>query len=319
MADVVNIMSDFVSVIVFLVFLCYPHLTVVAESVVVFQVTFGRAHSSGCSGVARGSAEAEIASVWDAEWLIAFSYSLKWLHRQWFDCLLHEVFPPWNYHCRDVIECLLHEVFPPWNYHCRNIPTAQFIAWKDEVMLTQAEDGLPLVIRRGRSLEFVRISPHWTLEDFCLHFDGYIITHCSKLVRPTRLSVSDAFKSGDEICLLRRLRGGMLGESPARGFHDNSREAAEARIPQWDGSPASYLKFERLVEWWLEGEDLDYYRRTGVSLAARFVRRQQGFARARAEEFTPTELRATPAELYTVETVVTDFGYALDEDQMKQN
>ena len=68
------------------------------------------------------------------------------------------------------------------------------------------------------------------------------------------------------------------------------------------------------MEWWLEGEDTTYYSKNGISLAARFVRKQTGFARQKAEEYYPKELRGTDAKLYTEETVRIDHGWADTDD-----
>ena len=66
-----------------------------------------------------------------------------------------------------------------------------------------------------------------------------------------------------------------------------------SRIPQWDGTPSSFRTFERAVKWWLSGEDLA--KTLSFNLAARFVQRQTGTARARAMEFEPEELAGIPA------------------------
>ena len=117
-------------------------------------------------------------------------------------------------------------------------------------------------------------------------FPGCKVTVNSRLVLPS--SSLAAVCSGQTLKITSRTLGGA--SSDARGWHDNQREAAEARIPSWAGDPTSFPRFETAVKWWLEGEDLSFYEKTGVSLAARFLRKQHGVARTKAEEFTPEEL-----------------------------
>ena len=62
---------------------------------------------------------------------------------------------------------------------------------------------------------------------------------------------------------------------------------AWGRIPSWGGGPRAFKRFEVDVSWWLAGED---WRRVSYNVAARFVVRQTGAARARAELFEPEEL-----------------------------
>ena len=68
-------------------------------------------------------------------------------------------------------------------------------------------------------------------------------------------------------------------------------DKAFARIPNWDGSPSTWLAFEEEVEWWLETEPLN----VEYNLAARFVIRQTGVARRRAQQLDVRELRAQQA------------------------
>lgn len=65
-----------------------------------------------------------------------------------------------------------------------------------------------------------------------------------------------------------------------------------SRVPGWDGSPLSWLRFKRDVTWWLSSLDLS--KTTGYNLAARFLLRQEGVARQRGEEFSPDELAFVP-------------------------
>ena len=57
-----------------------------------------------------------------------------------------------------------------------------------------------------------------------------------------------------------------------------------SRIPS--GDPRTFKRFEVDVKWWLAGED---WRHVSYTVAARFVLRQTGAARARAELFEPEE------------------------------
>ena len=68
-----------------------------------------------------------------------------------------------------------------------------------------------------------------------------------------------------------------------------------SRVPQWDGSPATWRKFKREVMWWISSIDLTGT--TKFNLAARFLLRQEGIARQRGEEFNPSELQYKAAEL----------------------
>ncbi|CAE7294222.1 RE1 [Symbiodinium natans] len=65
-------------------------------------------------------------------------------------------------------------------------------------------------------------------------------------------------------------------------------------IPVWDNDPSTLRKFRRNTELWLAGLDLE--RTTGYSLAARFLLRQHGPARARGEEFAIEDLAYDPGE-----------------------
>ena len=68
-----------------------------------------------------------------------------------------------------------------------------------------------------------------------------------------------------------------------------------SRVPQWDGSPATWRKFKRGVTWWISSVDLSGT--TKFNLAARFLLRQEGIARQRGEEFNPSDLQYKPAEM----------------------
>ena len=59
------------------------------------------------------------------------------------------------------------------------------------------------------------------------------------------------------------------------------------RIPSWDGGPRALKRFEVDVKRWLAGED---WWRVNYNVAARFVVRQTGAARARAELFELEDL-----------------------------
>ena len=67
-----------------------------------------------------------------------------------------------------------------------------------------------------------------------------------------------------------------------------------SRVPQWDGSPATWRKFKREVMWWISSIDLTGT--TKFNLAARFLLRQDGIARQRGEEFNPSDLQHKAAE-----------------------
>ena len=147
---------------------------------------------------------------------------------------------------------------------------------------------------------------------------GLVLMHNSRVVNKGSLS-DHGIVDGSLIVVSRRLFGcAMSFNDGARGGHDDNREAAEGCMPQWNGDPQTFLRFERLMEWWLEGEDTTYYSKNCISLAARFVRKQTGFARQKAEEYSPKELRGTDAELYTEETVRQDHGWAEDDDDDSQ-
>ena len=69
-----------------------------------------------------------------------------------------------------------------------------------------------------------------------------------------------------------------------------------SRIPIWDGKANSWKRFEKDIEWFLAGEDLN---KINYNLAVRVAQRQQGSVKRRAREFDPTDLAAAAAELYT--------------------
>ena len=70
-----------------------------------------------------------------------------------------------------------------------------------------------------------------------------------------------------------------------------------SRVPVWDGSPITWRRFKRDVTWWLSSLDLP--KTTGYNLAARFLLRQDGVARQRAEEFLPEDLAFVPVPKIT--------------------
>ena len=70
------------------------------------------------------------------------------------------------------------------------------------------------------------------------------------------------------------------------------------RIPIWDGQAHSFKRFQKDMEWFLEGSnvaDLKY------DLAARVVQRQTGTVKSKGEEFSPSDLRAKPRGVMTEE------------------
>ena len=71
-----------------------------------------------------------------------------------------------------------------------------------------------------------------------------------------------------------------------------------SRIPIWDGKANSWKRFEKDIEWFLAGEDLN---KINYNLAVRVAQRQQGSVKRRAKEFDPTDLAPAAAELYTKE------------------
>ena len=60
-----------------------------------------------------------------------------------------------------------------------------------------------------------------------------------------------------------------------------------SRIPAWDGSPATWRRYKRAVEIWLEGENLE----VPYSIAARMVQKLTGTARNRADLIPLEKLR----------------------------
>ena len=103
-----------------------------------------------------------------------------------------------------------------------------------------------------------------------------------------------------------RLRGG----SGQQGGFD-----PDMKIPTWDGAPNTFARFKEQIDWWLEGENLDFYNTNAVSLAARFVRRQSGPAKTRAMEFKPEQRRGRPAELWTAATIDVAFADEVCDDE----
>ncbi len=78
------------------------------------------------------------------------------------------------------------------------------------------------------------------------------------------------------------------------GDEDKGGYGPWSRVPQWDGSPTTWRKFKREVTWWISSIDLTGT--TKFNLAARFLLRQEGIARQRGEEFSPSDLEYKPAE-----------------------
>jgi len=70
-----------------------------------------------------------------------------------------------------------------------------------------------------------------------------------------------------------------------------------SRIPSWDGNPATFRKYERDVELFIEGENLD----VPFSVAARMVQKLSGTAKVVAELIPLAELRARAAVPATVD------------------
>ena len=60
-----------------------------------------------------------------------------------------------------------------------------------------------------------------------------------------------------------------------------------AGSPSWGVDPRTFKRFEVDVKWWLAGED---WWQLSYNVAARFIVRQTGAARARAELFDPEDL-----------------------------
>ena len=168
----------------------------------------------------------------------------------------------------------------------------------------------------GGVLKKISLKYGTTVSEFLDRYPCSLLTVNSRIVRPPNAPLAVVFDRLEDVLFVvaGRQRGGASYENDARGFHDNNRDAAEARIPSWNGDPATFLKFETAVVWWFEGEDLGYYTRIGVNLAARFVRKQSGLARAKAEEYLPSQLRGTPAVLYTHQSARADFPDAEEED-----
>ena len=72
------------------------------------------------------------------------------------------------------------------------------------------------------------------------------------------------------------------------------------RVPSWDGDPHTFKRFEVDAKWWLAGEGWWY---VNYSVAARFVVRQTGAARARAELLEPEDLDGEDAVIEDGEAI----------------
>lgn len=75
---------------------------------------------------------------------------------------------------------------------------------------------------------------------------------------------------------------------------DDKGGGAWHKVPQWDGSPATWRAFRKEMTWWISS--LDLTSTSKYNLAARWLIRQTGIVRARGEEFEPSDLEALPAE-----------------------
>ena len=89
-------------------------------------------------------------------------------------------------------------------------------------------------------------------------------------------------------CVSSRIQQLEMGDEDKGGYGPWS------RVPQWGGSPTTWRKFKREVTWWISSIDLTGT--TKFNLAARFLLRQEGIARQRGEEFSPSDLEYKPAE-----------------------
>ncbi|CAE7525014.1 tenm3 [Symbiodinium sp. CCMP2592] len=124
-----------------------------------------------------------------------------------------------------------------------------------------------------------------------------------------------------------RARGSTEAEEPVRSFrerglfdyeHSSSRTASGRKpndykdsfnsyIPIWDGNAGSMRKFKKSVTLWLAGLDLE--RTASYNLAARFLLRQTGAARARGEEEDIDTLAHRPAVADVVGTEIQAADY----------
>ena len=69
---------------------------------------------------------------------------------------------------------------------------------------------------------------------------------------------------------------------------DEKGTSAWFKVPTWDGNPSGFRSFKREMEWWKAS--LDPTSCAKFNVAARWTLRQTGMVRARAEEFSPSEL-----------------------------
>ena len=81
------------------------------------------------------------------------------------------------------------------------------------------------------------------------------------------------------------------------GDYDEKCSGAWAKVPVWDGSPATWRSFKREVAWWVSSLDIQSTKE--FNLAARFLLRQTGIVRQRGEEFTPEQLEYKQAVMIT--------------------
>ena len=121
---------------------------------------------------------------------------------------------------------------------------------------------IKVTVRVDGIFRTVQLDNESTIADLLQMFPGRKVMLQSMVLRSSSSLLGKVgVCSGAVLTTSVRLYGG--GDNGARGFHDNQREASEARIPSWNGDPGSFHRFETQVEWWLEGEDLDYYTRSG--------------------------------------------------------
>ena len=82
-------------------------------------------------------------------------------------------------------------------------------------------------------------------------------------------------------------RADSIGEPMMELTRASRDRDAWSKIPSWGGDPRAFKRLEVDVKRWLAGED---WWHVSYNVAARFVARQTGAARARAELFEPEEL-----------------------------
>ena len=122
-----------------------------------------------------------------------------------------------------------------------------------------------------------------TLAYELLRLGRHVVLHNGRLCCESNCRT---LRQGDSLSIRPRLRGGASYGPQGSGAFD-----PDSKIPAWDGSPETFIKFKEAIAWWLEGENLDFYVKNNVSLAARFVRRETGPAKTRALKFKPEDLR----------------------------